>query len=270
MFNIANIKGNDDYIIFFKIIEKQFVGKLVKDGQVFLNLLSTYRTMENIECKKSIGDKCEGLLTKKVNEYVEVEGEYHQIHGSDSGYNITINENQCAFCCYAVGLKNFASEDNQNYHHRIPYSTIERVCKDKGGVNNCVILAFDIDVIDKICNALYGKMSFRRGTVIYDDFDYIPENDIDSIKYALECCFHKGTEYEYQNEFRIAVINNTNAAIDTLYINVEEKDFDIIELKENCDFNCSVNVVSKRIEDFDGKEQQSVCFYLSFYLENNL
>ena len=48
--------------------------------------------------------------------------------------------------------------------------------------------------------------------------------------------------YEYQNEFRIAVINNTNAAIDTLYINVEEKDFDITPQRTyRCVLAVSVN-----------------------------
>lgn len=265
MFKISDIKENNDYIIFFKIIEKKFLENLIKDGQVYFTPLSTYREMEKEKGKTSIGDKNEGLLTKKIQEYIKYDGEYYQVHGSDAGYHATINANQCAFCCYAVGLKNFTFDGLQNCYHRIPYSTIEKVCKDKGGVDNCVILAFDIDVINRICDALYEKISFRRGMVIYDDFDYIPENDINSIEYALECCFHKGSNYQYQNEFRIAAINNTNREIDNLYISVEEKDFDIIELKDNCDFYCSVNIDSGRIDDINGKEQQMVCFSFSFY-----
>ena len=267
MFNISDIKGTDDYLIFFKIIEKDYLQKLVKDGQVYFSMLSTIREMEQKEGKSSIGDKNECLLTKKIQEYIVYEGEYYQIHGEDSGYNVKINSNQCVFCSYAVGLKSFVSEDNQNYYHKVPYSTIRDICKDKNGIENCVILAFDINIINRICNALRDNFSFSKGSIIYDDFDYIPRNDINSEKYALECCFHKESKYEYQKEFRIAAINHTKHSIDNLYIDVTENDFTIMELKENCDFCCYVKMDTERIEDYNGKEQQKVQFSFSFDFE---
>lgn len=266
MFDIKNIKENNDYIIFFKIVEKQHLEKLVREGQVYFSLLSTYRELQKKEGKTSVGDKKEGLLTKKVEEYLGFRGEYHQVHGPASGYTAVIDANQCAFCCYAVGLKEFVPKDSRNFYHRIPYSTIEKICKDKGGVDNCVLLAFDVDVVDRICDKLYGRLLFCRGKVLYDDYYYVPQHDIRSLGYALECCFHKSSEYEYQNEFRIVAINNTNRNIDNLYIEVDKKDFSIIELKENHDFYCHVNVEAKEISGYANK-RQAVWFAFSFDLE---
>ena len=267
MFNISDIKGTDDYLIFFKIIEKDYLQKLVKDGQVYFSLLSTIREMEQNEGKSSIGDKNECLLTKEIYEYIGYEGEYHQIHGPKSGYNAKINCNQCAFCSYALGLKEFMTEDNHNYYHKMPYSTIENICKDKNGIDNCVMVIFYRDIVDRVLDSLYGRYSYNSGPVIYDDFHYKPQHDINSEKYALECCFHKETKYEYQKEFRIAAINHTNHPIDNIYINVTENDFTIMELKENCDFCCSVKIDAERIEDYNGKEQQKVQFSFSLDFE---
>lgn len=267
MFNISNIKGTDDYLIFFKIIEKKYCNNLIKDGQVYFNLLSFYRELEKVKGKTSIGDQNEGLLTKQINEYIGYAGDYYQIHGEQSGYNVKIDSNQCAFCTYAIGLKKFTLDCKNNYYHKIPYSVIRDICKDKGGVDNCILVVFDIDIINKICNTLKGKRSFCRGPVIYDDFYYIPKNDIDSTQYALECCFHKESKYKYQQEYRIAAINDKKHPIDDLYISVTKNDFDIIELKENRDFYCYLKVDSKQIESFNDKERWGVKLLFSFDLK---
>ena len=170
MFNVSDIKGKDDYLIFFKIIEKEHLHKLIRDGQIYFSLLSTIRKMEKEQGKSSVGDKNECLLTKEVYEYIGYEGEYHEIHGPTSGYNAKINYNQCAFYSYAVGLKEFVSDDNHNYYHKIPYSTIENICKDKNGIDNCVMVVFDRDIVDRILGELYGHYSYYSGPVIYDDF----------------------------------------------------------------------------------------------------
>ena len=64
---------------------------------------------------------------------------FEEIHGHKTGNNIRINANQCAFCCYGIGLKRFGKESETKYIHEIPESLLTELCRDKGGVENCAI-----------------------------------------------------------------------------------------------------------------------------------
>ena len=78
--------------------------------------------------------------------------------------------------------------------------------------------------------------------VSYDDYDYIPQFDIHSKGYSLECCFHKRKKYEYQNEFRIAVLNTKDEPIKDLYIDIEPNQLQFLELKSKHNFVCEINL----------------------------
>ena len=237
-FDVKHIKNNDDYLLFFKIIENEYVDSLIQNGQIYFNLLSNYRKMEE-EGKKQIGDKTEGSLTHKISEYIVFEDETYEIHGKNSGYNVRINNNQCAFCFYALGMKNFDKIDENKIRHIIPYAILKKMCNDKGGVSNCSIVVFDEAVIRKIYSSLDKKNIVYAGKhVEYDNFDYIPKYDINSMAYSIEVAFHKLRDYSYQHEFRIVAINYRSEAISDLHINVEKGDFNVIRLKEDVDF-CS-------------------------------
>lgn len=249
MFRIEDIKGNNDCIIAYKIVEKQYVDSIVNRGQIYFGLLKDYRRME-AEGKDSIGDRYEASLTTQIMECIgDSQGNYTEIHGSNAGCNIRINANQCAFCCYMVGLKSFEKGVDGKYRLRIPYSDLKRICEDKGGVEKCSIIIFDTRQISKICDSLKRrKLWHDRGKIIYDDYDYIPKNkDIKSPDYALECCFHKQKKYAYQKEFRIAALNTDKKPIDDLFIAVEENDFQVAELKDGYDFCCCVEVQAREI-----------------------
>ena len=270
MFKVENIKENNDFIIFFKIIEKKFIKNFQQDGQVYFGLLKDYRKMEE-DGHQEVGDSYEASLTQKIQLYIKVsDSEYEEIHGYKSGNNIRINANQCAFCFYALGLKCFDKKSETKFIHKIPIHLIEELCKDKGGVENCAIMIFDDEFIDKVKDELKKKqLSFMSKKVSYDDYDYIPQFDIHSKEYALECCFHKESKYEYQKEFRKAAINHSKHPIDNLYINVTENDFTIMDIKENSDFCCYVKIDAEKIEAYSEKERQKVQFSFSFSFENN-
>lgn len=249
MFRIEDIKGNNDCIIAYKIVEKQYVDSIVNRGQIYFGLLEDYRRME-AEGKDSIGDRCEASLTSQIMECIgDSKGNYIEIHGPNAGCNIRINANQCAFCCYMVGLKSFEKGTDGKYRLRISYSDLKRICEDKGGVEKCSIIIFDLNQIIKMYDSLKEKrLPYAGYKIMYDDYDYIPQNkDIKSPGYALECCFHKQKKYAYQKEFRIAALNTDQKPIDDLFIAVEENDFQVAELKDGYDFCCCVEVQAREI-----------------------
>lgn len=249
MFRIEDIKGNNDCIIAYKIVEKQYVDSIVNRGQIYFGLLENYRRMAQ-EGKDSIGDRYEASLTTKIMVCIgDSKGNYKEIHGPNAGCNIQIDKNQCAFCCYVVGLKSFDKGTDGKYRLRIPYSDLKRICEDKGGIEKCSIIIFDLNQIIKIYDSLKEKrLRYAGYKIMYDDYDYIPQNkDIKSPGYALECCFHKQKKYAYQKEFRIAALNTDKKPIDDLFIAVEENDFQVAELKDGYDFCCCVEVQAREI-----------------------
>ena len=251
MFRIQDIKGTGDHIIAYKIIEKKYIDSIAKRGQIYFGLLEDYRKMED-QGKHEIGDCYEAALTNKVHEYINIGGEYQEIHGPHAGNNIRINANQCAFCFYMVGLKSFIHEADDRYRLCIPYHELKVLCKDKGGIENCAIIIFDSDTVIKIYDALKGRgFHYAGAKIAYDDYDYIPKCDIKSQDYALEYCFHKLKQYAYQNEFRIAVLNKEKEPIKDFFIDVEENEIQVLDLKDGYDF-CSYvkltpNIISEKI-----------------------
>lgn len=263
MFKIQNIKGTGDHIVAYKIIEKKYIDNMVNRGQIYFGLLEDYRRMEQYG-KHEIGDYYEAALTNNIYEYILIDGSYEEFHGPNVGNHIRINANQCAFCFYMVGLKSYNKGIDGRYRFRIPCSDLEKMCNDKGGIENCAIVIFDRASIKKIYKRLKSMgLLYRGGKIIYDDLNYIPENtDTWSSKYALECCFHKQKQYTYQNEFRIAVLNREKKPIDDLFIEVEEKEFQVLTLKEGCDF-CSCIAVKPN------KKSEKIV-EVSFHIEHTL
>lgn len=47
MFRVDDIKGNNDFVVFFKIIEKKYIKNFQKDGQVYFGLLEKWRKTDN-------------------------------------------------------------------------------------------------------------------------------------------------------------------------------------------------------------------------------
>lgn len=261
MFRIEDIRDSNDFIVFFKIIEKEYVNNFLKHGQVYFGLLDDYRTKE-AKGQHNIGDSYEASLTQKVQIYIGVNDfEFEEIHGHKTGNNIRINANQCAFCCYGIGLKKFDKESETKYIHEIPESLLTELCRDKGGVENCAIIIFDDEFIHQILDALKAKkLSYMSKIVMYDDYDYIPQFDIHSKEYSLECCFHKRSNYKYQNEFRIATLNKVNEPIKDLYVNVEPNQIQVLELKNGYDFRCEVNINAHEMGEICGVEFDVSCF----------
>ena len=260
MFRIDNIKENNDLVIFFKIIEKKYIKNFQKDGQVYFGLLEDYRKMEK-NGQQNIGDSYEASLTKQVQIYISItDSEYEEVHGHNEGINLRINANQCVFCFYALGLKCFDKESETKFSHVIPTDLLEDICNDKGGMENCAIMIFDNKFVHSIIDEIKNrKLSFMSKKVSYDDYDYIPEFDIHSKEYSLECCFHKREKYKYQNEFRIAVLNTENAPINDLYVNVESAQLQFIELKKGYDFRCDINVDAHEKGKFCDVELDIIC-----------
>ncbi len=249
MFKVENIRENDDYVIFFKIIEKKYITNFQQDGQVYFGLLKDYRKIEN-EGQQEIGDFCEASLTRKTQIYISIpDGKYERIHGDKAGNNIRINANQCAFCFYALGLKRFDKKSETKFIHKIPTDLLEKLCRDKGGVENCVIMVFYDDFIHKIIDEINKKgLPCAANRVLYDDYEYIPQFDINSNEYALECCFHKRAKYKYQNEFRIVTLNNKDEPLKDLYVDVAPDQLQFLEVKNNQDFICEINLNVQELE----------------------
>lgn len=243
MFKLEDISEGQDYAFFYKIVENKFVENIVKNGQIYFGLLENYRKME-MQNMSEIGDRTEATLSKQIFEYLNIDGEYVEIHGPNVGYNARIDANQCVFCCYRPGLKQFQKISENEYRYVLSSNDIQTLCADKGGVQNCAIIIFDDNTIQKIYDELSkNNFMFNGKSIIYDDFDYIPvHKDISSYGYALECTFHKMKRYEYQHEFRITALNDEKKPIDNLYIPVDEKDFDVVSLQNGMDFVCKLAV----------------------------
>lgn len=249
MFKIEDIRGTGDYILAYKIIENQYIENFLDRGQIYFGLLQDYRKMEN-EDKRDIGDSNEAALTNQVLQYVDMNGEWEEIHGPNVGNTVRINANQCAFCFYMVGLKSFDKQEENKYRFLIDYSTLEKFCADKGGVANCSIIIFWADTIQGIYNALKERnFPYAGGKIMYDNLDYQPQYDIGSWQYALECCFHKRKKYSYQNEFRIVALNTQNSAIDDLFVESIKQDIQVLALKPRCDFQCDVDIHAEKVAD---------------------
>ncbi len=261
MFKVENIKENNDYVVFFKIIEKEYIKNFQKDGQVYFGLLKNYRKKEN-DGQGEIGDSFEAGLTEKVQEYLKTpDGEFIEIHGPNAGNNIRINANQCAFCFYALGLKCFDKKSETMFIHKIPTILLEKLCKDKGGIENCAIMIFDDKFIHRIIDEIKKRnLYYMSKKVSYDNYDYIPQFDIHSTEYALECCFHKRTKYEYQNEFRIVALNTKDEPLTDLRVNVAPNQLQFIELKNNRDFICEINLTPHEIGKICTVELDISCF----------
>ena len=261
MFRIKDIKENNDDIIFFKIIEKKYVRNYVEDGQIYFGLLADYRTMEE-SGQENIGDSFEASLSRKVLIYIGNEKTgFEEIHGRNVGNNIRINANQCAFCFYGVGLKRFQEEDQIRYVHEIPESLLKEFCKDKGGIDNCAIIIFDDNLVHKILSVLKSRnLPFMSKRIIYDDYEYIPKYDIHTAEYSLECCFHKRKRYEYQNEIRVAVLNKNNQPIKDFFVDIDENDLQVLELKSGCCFRCEVDIKAKEYRKFCEVSYKIDCF----------
>ena len=249
MFNVDDISGIGDHILAYKIVEKKYVENIVNRGQIYFGLLENYRRMENIS-GNSIGDRYEASLSTMIAEYIKIDGKYVEIHGPTTGCNARINANQCAFCFYMVGLKAFDKCTDGRYTYTISSSDLDVLCQDKGGVENCAIITFDINTIGKIYDELkQRKLYFASNKVIYDDFHYKPENPIDSWKYAIECAFHKLKIFSYQNEFRIVALNTAKQPIDDLFIDVTPDDFQVLSLKSGHDFCSNIELQVSPIDD---------------------
>ena len=249
MFEIKDIRDNNDGFLFYKIVEKKYAKCLTQQGQIYFGLLDNYRRMEQ-QNMREIGDRFEASLTTRIGEYLNIDGEYHEIHGPNVGCNVRINANQCAFCCYYVGLKGFTRLGENHYQFLLTSSDIEKICADKGGEENCAIAIFDSDVIQKIYRVLKDRhFSYAGKRVVYDDYAYIPEHDIHSPDYAIECTFHKSLKYSYQKEFRITALNYEKAPISDLFIHVDDKDFDVIELKKGFDLKCEIELDPRYISE---------------------
>lgn len=236
IFDVQRIQDSgkfEDFIFAYKIVEKKYVKSIIEQGQIYFGLLENYRKMEQQD-KYAVGDSSEASLTKKVNSFLNIGGKWVEIHGPNVGYNSRINANQCAFCLYAVGLQSCNEIAENELEYTIPYSTLEAFCKDKGGINNCSIIVFELTEIRKIYDALrQRKLPFSGNRVIYDNFDYIPQNrSIQTPEYAIECCFHKDKRFAYQREFRIVARNTANKPIDDLFIDVHPGNLPVLELKK--------------------------------------
>lgn len=263
-FDVKHIKDKNGYLMFFKIIENKYIDSLTSNGQIYFSLLSAYREMEK-EGKTAIGDKTECSLTHKVSEYIICDGETYEIHGKTSGYNARVENNQCAFCFYALEMKDYDRIAENKLRHVIPYAILEKICKDKGGVSNCSISIFDDQVIHKIYSALCKKQIKYAGQhVEYDNFDYVPKHDINSVEYSIEAAFHKLENYSYQHEFRIVAINHCHEPIIDLYIDVEKNNFNVIKLRKNMDFYSEItyNVVQEK------EKYESIEFTTSSFLKD--
>ena len=171
MFRIQDIKGNGDHLIAYKIVEKKYIDNIVNLGQIYFGLLEDYRKMET-QKKHEIGDSFEAAQTIKISSYININGEYEQLHGSIAGNNIRINANQCAFCFYMVGLKSFENKGDDEYSYFIPWQELDMICRDKGGIENCAIIIFSIDTIHKIYAELKKRgFNYAGSKVKYDDYD---------------------------------------------------------------------------------------------------
>ena len=70
-------------------------------------------------------------------------------------------------------------------------------------------------------------------------------------------------KYAYQNEFRIVAINNKKAPIDDLFIKLEEDEFQVIELKNGCNFRSLINISANNIST----KKVEVEFKMQHFLE---
>ena len=122
-------------------------------------------------------------------------------------------------------------------------------------------MIFDDEFIHEIKDKLKKKrLSFLSKKVSYDDYDYIPQFDIHSKEYSLECCFHKRKKYNYQNEFRIAVLNTKDESIKDLSVDLAPNQLQFLELKNDCNFTCEINLKAQENGNICGVYYDISCF----------
>lgn len=187
-------ENKNHFSLFIKFGEKKWMKKLFEEGELFLNTVNHYATVENNE----IGDTWEDVEQVYQIKNFKLEIGDHTVLTAPSGncqiHNPNIRQN--LYCLWSMSdeyvLKNINKEDNSVIINTSNYNGFV----DKGVVCSVVITNLD-EFIKRVERELKrNNLKYQMGRVSYYD-----ENTYK----GLVTPFMKRKKYEEQNEFRIVV-----------------------------------------------------------------
>ncbi len=203
--------------IFFlaKFFEKKEYADDFLQGKLFLNSL---RYFKEIEGEDGRGDKNEGAIVHPLDDFIltlaatnEETGEVSEVTLTKDDLAAPVSTHPrwydhinllCMYACHCVEFPSI-SDDNIN-DFRKQLETPEE-CVSLG--EHAIIITNRQEFFRRISVAAeQSGYGFCGGLVTY----YDPEVGTPTTRPDIETIFHKRKEYEYQNEFRIAVDANLN------------------------------------------------------------
>lgn len=194
-----------------KIAKSEYIDELVKKGNLFLTLASTFRDTSRYKFDKV--DTHEGLMSRSYQLGVLSNGDLPYLFDNRK-YIIAVNGTECIYSLKLINepLENSFIRNPNNgkkeFIIKIPflygllgeedlseYSVL--IIKNVSGFLNCVKSA-----ITK--SGLNGVM----GKVEYDDHNFESWFSLFSDEYAMEAYYHKDRKFLAQSEYRILVQNS--------------------------------------------------------------
>ncbi|MDP3705666.1 MAG: hypothetical protein Q8R24_07110 [Legionellaceae bacterium] len=168
------------------------------DGNLYMNTYNYYRKIEE---KINRGDKQEGVASSYRAETIKISitnsnGKPVPIGGLINRVNFMHPfDHQINIFCMSVFEPDFSEFKNINFK-------VDRRFNAFG--NKAVLIIQPQEFIDQITKNINGKTSSPCSNKFFDKVDYLPEEYNGTIG-----CFSKFAQYEWQNEWRLAIQDST-------------------------------------------------------------
>ena len=194
-----------------KIAKSEYIDELVKKGNLFLTLASTFRDTSLYNFDKV--DTHEGLMSRSYQLGVLLNGDRPYLFDNQK-YTIAVNGTECIYSLKLIneqiensfirnpnnGKKEFIIEVPFLYgllgeEDLRKYSVL--IIKNVPGFLNCVQSA----ITESGLNGIVGKIE-------YDDHNFESSFSLFSDEYAMEAYYHKDRKFLSQSEYRILVQNS--------------------------------------------------------------
>lgn len=167
--------------------------KSLQEGTIYMNPVNYF---EKIEGNKIIGDKEEGLSLHLQPDDITVKIDDHIIDNEDIVSPISVrrykDQNANIFCMYAISLKEVV-ENNFEFK-------LDRRVKQFG--DKCLVIMNGEEFVNRIKKAV--KKINSKATWYEKEMGLVEYVERDNF-HGQVGVFKKFNEYEYQNEFRIAL-----------------------------------------------------------------
>lgn len=198
---------------FIKFGKKEFMEKLLYNGEIFMNTVQYYRDHENTE----IGDKNEGLTQIPLSNIKRINDTDCFATNIRLQYDNSANKN--LFCLFCIENKDIVANLNDKNQY------ILNLDNYKGFGDYCVVIKYLEPFVDRLTKAIEASGLILSGNKL------VRYENLGNYTGAITI-FTKNIKYIHQKEYRFLVENTVNESI-TLNIGSLEEFADIIPIQGN-------------------------------------